>query len=770
MRIAERILLLAAVALAPSLRAEESTARRLGAPAAVKLDWGINAVRAADIDGDGRTDLAMINNESGRIEVLLRLKAGEKAPAPRTLREDRWTPRTDDAPFRRLSLTGSVDMGSLEVADLDGSKRVQIAYTAARDGLTVVSRDKSGEWTVRKSFARHDPVPGSGALIAADLDGSGRKRLVMLSKSGLLVFPAFVAGEDIPEPKVYRTGVDNPTNLDVADLDHDGVPDIAYIVRGDKPELHVRFGLKSGGFGAERAFPTEYYSTDLSRRLPGAEGDGFAGVSYRKRAAEIFSVTRDDSPFDKAGTVSPELYATPSPLKSGALVSSPLATGAAGTVFVADPRGAAIQVYTLGDKGDLGEPVVYPAPANITAIASGSFNGNRTGVLAIGDKDGVLSYSEFDDKGRFPFPVPVKLEGSALAVTVRRTGGADGRSEALVVTKKDRKASLVLLAGDATTGLKTVSVTPLPDAATDAEDILVTPVGVLVTCGRTPAILLRDKPGAKAGETAFEEIAKDSPTRKSMLTNLTRADLGAGEFADGDAKYGALLVAAPGYVRALALDAKGDLVVKNQFNTRRPGDKPRAPFVRKDKSGVPEILFYNDTDKGLEWLSPDDKGVYRHKRTVLTGALDPLAAAPFGPGMLFVGRDRIAEVDLTQTGMKLGVTDRFETDLPGIVHLLVATGNFSGGKSPDMVLIDPRAHQLELVVHDKAGAWKSAMNFRLFDDNPFYRGRRSAGYEPHDGIVADLDGDGFDDLVLLMHDRVLVYPSEPADKAEKAGK
>lgn len=762
-----KLLLTAAFGLAATALAAAPDARRLGAPTVMKLDWDIDSVHAADIDGDGRTDLAAINNETGRIELLLRLKPGEKTPAPRTLREDRWQPVLDDAPFRRLSVSGSADMGALALADLDGDGRIDLVYTSSRDPLTVVSRDKSGEWTVRRTFTRYEAAPGDRTLAVADLDGDGGKRLVLLSKSGLLVFPKFTAGGPVPEPKLYATGADNPGQLSVADIDADGRADIAYLSRGDKPELRVRFGLTGGGFGPERAFRTEYAGVNLSTRLPAhGGGTGFAGVSLRKRALEIFDIRRDEGPFNAADSVSPALYSPASSLKSPALATFVGDIASRGkTLLVADARGAAIRVFRRAANGVFEEPVSYPAPANLTAVAGGSFGG-VDGYFCIGEKDGSLGFSSFDEKGRPGFPSEVKIEGSpvALATTHRRHGYGD--TVAYVVSKDDKKARLTTLHKNGKGGkIETLVSTEIDPAAKDAEGVIVGEIAgrriLIIPCGRAPAVLLAAQTAGDGDDKPFEVIAKDSALRKGLLSGIGFSDIGFGD-PDGDGKT-ELLVAAPGFIRALTLDAKGDLVVKDQFNTRRPGDKPRCPTVVKFKGETtPGLLFYNETDKGLESLAPDEKGVFRYRRTVETGALDPQAVYATATGLLHIGRDRIAETDLAAAGLKLTVLDRFETDLPGIVHGVVEIGKFTGGASPDLVLIDSRSHYLELVRRTEAGAWKSALHFPLFEENPFYRGRRNAGSEPHDGLCADLDGDGHPDLVLLMHDRLLVYPSIPA--------
>ena len=52
---------------------------------------------------------------------------------------------------------------------------------------------------------------------------------------------------------------------------------------------------------------------------------------------------------------------------------------------------------------------------------------------------------------------------------------------------------------------------------------------------------------------------------------------------------------------------------------------------------------------------------------------------------------------------------------------------------------------------------KSALHFEVFEKDLHYRGKRGGALEPRDGMVTDLNGDGLDDLVLLVHDRFLCY-------------
>ena len=45
-------------------------------PEVVKLDWATGSPRAADFNGDGFTDIAIINSDRARIEILLQRQDG----------------------------------------------------------------------------------------------------------------------------------------------------------------------------------------------------------------------------------------------------------------------------------------------------------------------------------------------------------------------------------------------------------------------------------------------------------------------------------------------------------------------------------------------------------------------------------------------------------------------------------------------------------------------------------------------------------------------
>ncbi len=52
-----------------------------------------------------------------------------------------------------------------------------------------------------------------------------------------------------------------------------------------------------------------------------------------------------------------------------------------------------------------------------------------------------------------------------------------------------------------------------------------------------------------------------------------------------------------------------------------------------------------------------------------------------------------------------------------------------------------------------------ANRWQVFEERTF-RSRRSDMPEPREAIISDVTGDGKNDLIILVHDRILVYPQQ----------
>jgi hypothetical protein len=63
------------------------------------------------------------------------------------------------------------------------------------------------------------------------------------------------------------------------------------------------------------------------------------------------------------------------------------------------------------------------------------------------------------------------------------------------------------------------------------------------------------------------------------------------------------------------------------------------------------------------------------------------------------------------------------------------------------------------VIFDPQGKLVPANRWPVFEERTF-RNRRTDAPEPREAIIADFTGDGKNDLIIMVHDRLLLYPQE----------
>ncbi len=87
----------------------------------VKLNWGISNLKTADFDGDGLTDIAVVNDAKARIEILLQKKNVSPTEVPPTVDPNDIDINAINAPSRyeRQSVPLSQKIYSMACGDFE---------------------------------------------------------------------------------------------------------------------------------------------------------------------------------------------------------------------------------------------------------------------------------------------------------------------------------------------------------------------------------------------------------------------------------------------------------------------------------------------------------------------------------------------------------------------------------------------------------------------------------------------------------------------------
>jgi hypothetical protein len=740
-----------------------------------KLDDRIGGLVVRDLDGDRTDDIAVVNNGRSRIDLLLS-RGGKPAPegaasGPNAIPSDRR--------MRPLAVPVNHEVVSLQVGDLTGDGRPDLVYYGTPAHLVVLPNPADGAPGEPRRLPVGEGVGTAGALALGDLSGDGKDDAVLLTPQDLVIFVQGEAGA-LADPVRLPHSASNPLLVRVVDLDGDGAKDL--LVLDDSPDdpLRVRFGAKDGRLG-----PEDRLALETPRALTLADVDGKPGVEVltvegRSGRARVLRLAGAGEAGATAGESRARIrtYALP----RGGTRDRSVALGDVDgdgkpDVVAVDPAGARLFVYLHGPDGPRA-PREFPTLGGVTSCRVADLDGDGKGeILLLSDSEKVLALTRFaDDRVAFPTPLPtagvplateaVDLDGDGApeVLYVVAAGAEEGRPVfGLRALKRDAKAGAFVAFrwGDAEgvplrglngppTGLRAL------DANGDAHPDLIVfnPFGdpqVLVGAADKPPA----PPSAGVGPLSGSDAAKLGPPPKG---------------------HAGVLVARGGFAREVALDAEGRWTVKDQFNAGADAQVGAAAALDADGDGTPEIALWDRGARALRLLDRAADGTYRPGAALPLGTLDvrEIRTADLdGNGrddLLLVGPDRFAVVLTGRARPRLVPIAEYEVGPTREDAYLgdLAAADLNGDGGMDLVLADTGEHYLEILAlrldpGKTAGTLLPALAFRIYERKSLRDpGRR---VEPRDLATGDVDGDGRQDLVLIVHDRVLVYRQDPG--AEK---
>ena len=126
--------------------------------------------------------------------------------------------------------------------------------------------------------------------------------------------------------------------------------------------------------------------------------------------------------------------------------------------------------------------------------------------------------------------------------------------------------------------------------------------------------------------------------------------------------------------------------------------------------------------------------------------------------------DGFAVVRLSGERIALRERNSWRTEVEQRVEHELTAGDINSDGYMDMVALDAGEQMLEIFSFSELGNLLYATAFEVFESRLFTGGEARV-FEPSQCEIGDVTGDGAADLVLLAHDRVLIYP-QMADEGE----
>ncbi len=725
-------------------------------PEIARITWDTCSPAVADFDGDGKLDIAIINNENAKLLLFYQRAPGEAAGknARRAVSQKRWEPVVEDSRFEKVALPADQRHHALVAGDFDGDGRPDLALTGVEDALVVRFQAADGTFTKTWKYKDFEALNGTQSLQSADLNGDGRSDLAVLGKGKLLVFLQKEAG-GFGEPTVYLTGEDKMGQLFAEDADSDGKTDLLYLAGDGGGTLRWRRQIAQGVFSAEVSLP---YSLPAYAATTSRDAAGRLLLTKVNAKSQIIErhTFKTSGAGDASDTLLPTVYNMPSGVKSAAHAVADFNGDGLSDFAVADGKAAQVAIFFQQTDGTFAEPRTFPSFSGISGIAAVAIPGTKRAALAVVSHKEGLGVARLTEDGRLEFPVSIAIKGEPVAITTM------GGKAALLVDEKGTWRLETMSTGDGakwdfhTRNLAALKREPsgmvAGDLNGDGRDDL------LVMIPREPALIL---PGTEEG---LGEPLKETANIRSQLTDLAPERVSLVDL-DGD-KSAEIIVAAAGYARSIRVTADdADVNVVDQFNARQADNKLGTPaFVDTDGDGKPELVFSEMGTPFFQVMKRDASGVYRVVRRLHGAPGEPVQMLPMALGQakaaqLFVaGREKFWTAPFTTTGARLELADSYDTDLQNCAYYSATSVDLDGDGKTEVVALDRTSHLLEILAPATAGTpWKSVMHFVLFEMNLHFRGKKGDA-AVREILIRDITGDGRPDLLLIAHDRLLLYP------------
>jgi len=726
-----------------------------------KVDTRAHSVVTGDFNHDTLQDLAIVDNGHSRIDLLLQ-RAKPQAPKAADKNDRTANQVTDHWRLDLKKIPVDRPVVALSTGDLNADGRSDLAYFGTPDRLVIQLQGATGEWKDKREIRLADVEAKPWSLVIGDVNHDTLQDLIVMGKRNTFLLLQQADGT-LAAPVLLRNTADDVGLGMVQDLDGDGRNDLFYhATEKEQRFLCARLQDSLGQLGPELRFdsiPSLRGVTlyDLDGK-PGSEVLLIDGQTNRVRVMQVRRGTE--------GELGAKLiqYGIGGGSDAGEFALGDLDGDHLQEVVVVNPERASVVVFHQRAKSGLDLGTDSPSFLGATQVRIADVNGDaKAEVIVLSPKENTLGISRFEE-GKLTFPESLPIEGNVkafdvidldndgaveIAAVVEGAGRGSEKKTMLEIGKRDSAGVWVFAAEDR----KPIELKL--NAA--AEKLMMTDVNLdgrpdylFFLNGKPPQAILADEKGLPAATASG---------------GVPLGDVGAGAVTFARLAEPALLVSQGNFVRSVRLDEQGRWQVVEQFNADDSTAKIAGSAVL-DLDGKPgDELVMIDTGSSKIRVFQNVAGDFKPWKTLDLGRF-PFKSASVGDlngdgraDLILNGGTKFAVLYAGHSDPELKEIATYESPRKEVFLMDLVAGDVNHDGHPEICILDTNAHLVEIVAYRAEKGLLPGLNFKVFEEKSF-QGPSRSGTQPREALIADVTGDGQPDLVLLCHDRLLIYPQD----------
>jgi hypothetical protein len=710
-----------------------------------KVKNNLSSFVVKDLDGDKLKDILFIDNSDASIAIYYQQNNIEMNKSKEEFYRDKDELDVNKLSFnfkyKNIPFIAEKTITSMTVANVGGGELEDLIYLTSTGELFIKYQKSKRNFIDGQFFRIPDYLNSEYALVAKDINNDKKSDLVLLGKKYLYIFYQNNKSK-LNMPIKYSYSSKAPLGIEVSDLNGDGLNDILFVTSGGINQIRVKFQLKNNTIGPDNIIDYPNFHFLTTKNILKNKKSQF--ISSRG-GAHIILIDEIEK-VKKKEDIKPSIYSlNPEAVSNNkSIVFDDFDNDNKKDLVVSDPMLPSIMFFK-GDNDGFKNYKEYPILKDISKLISYKILGKNK-IIAFSQKDAALVLYNLDKKYPDFIINKDKIEGIAkkddfLYWIVSKNG--EHYLEKIKILN-DFKVN-ILFSRKIDNSPSTFDDFIITDINNDKkEDILfsVPYEGTKIFTSSGYNILPLD-------------IKVDNI--KSFLTSINKDQVKVMDF-NKDGKDD-IIISNKGMIRVFTHNEVQGLKIIAQINGVTTSSDLTIPVKSDIFENETDLVFFDKSNSKLYLIN--NKTLEIKKEILINGIevnnilsinIDKDNANEF----ILLGRKSIAIYDNNNLGYKLKNIISYRIPKDKSMATMLEVGNFN---DKTLISIDGFEHSVNFFKIEK-NTLKSIMNFKVFDAIS-YQGRNNVRVEePKHIMIFDMNNDGKDDIILYIHDKLLIYYQE----------